>query len=191
MHVRPLVLVLATTAACSTPAGQRTPAASSTPRPVAAEHIPQSQAVARADALLEDLKRRETAQANFERQPRPALVAIPSLAASDSPPPTAPAVVPGPATGTPAADQPPPIPPTGDPSRDETWWRQQRQSLQQVLDNELAKLAEADKLNLKNGYDGAQAIYKQRVEAVAAARLAIDKLYDDARRAGVPPAWLR
>jgi hypothetical protein len=60
-----------------------------------------------------------------------------------------------------------------------------------VLDAALVQLAEAEKNNLKYGYNDAQALYRKQVDAVAAARLAIDKLHDDARRAGVPPGWLR
>ena len=62
-------------------------------------------------------------------------------------------------------------------------------SLQLALDAELAKMADAEKL--KYGYNDAQAIYKKQLAAVADARLAIERLHDDARRAGVPPAWLR
>ena len=181
------MLLLTTMVACSAP-----PAEPRRPATAAAAQASKTEAVQHADALLEDLKRREDAQANFNREhPPSAPVPIRSLPASDSPPPAASVTVPPQATATPAAPQAPTNPQAVDPARDETWWRQQRQSLQRVLDDELAKLAEAEKLNLKNGYDGAQALYKQRVEAVAAARLAIDKLHDDARRAGVPPAWLR
>jgi hypothetical protein len=65
------------------------------------------------------------------------------------------------------------------------------QSLQVTLAEEVATLAEAEKLNFKYGYNDAQAEYKKRLAAVASARLAIDRLHDDARRARVPPAWLR
>ena len=64
-------------------------------------------------------------------------------------------------------------------------------SLQQALDAALVKLAEAEKENYKYGYDDLQAEYKRRVAAVAEARRAIERLHDDARRARVPPAWLR
>lgn len=64
-------------------------------------------------------------------------------------------------------------------------------SLQLALDEELEKLAAAEKANLKYGYNDAQVEYKKRAAAVADARLAIDRLRDDARRARVPPGWLR
>ena len=57
------------------------------------------------------------------------------------------------------------------------------QSLQLALAGELAKLAEAEKENYRYGYDDLQAEYKKRVAAVANARLAIERLHDDARRA--------
>ena len=63
------------------------------------------------------------------------------------------------------------------------------QSLQLTLDQELKKLADLE--GFKYGYNDGQAAYKKQVAAVAAARLAIDRLHDEARRAGVPPGWLR
>ena len=65
------------------------------------------------------------------------------------------------------------------------------QSLQAALDKELARLAEAEKLNFKYGYNDAQAEYKRRAAAVATARQALDRLRDEARRSGIPPGWLR
>ena len=65
------------------------------------------------------------------------------------------------------------------------------QSLQQALAAASAKLAEAEKENYKYGYNDLQAEYKKRVAAVAEARLAVERLHDDARRARVPPSWLR
>lgn len=62
---------------------------------------------------------------------------------------------------------------------------------QLALDGALAKLAEAEKENYKYGYNDLQAEYKKRVAAVADARQAVERLHDDARRARVPPAWLR
>ncbi|MBY0494199.1 MAG: hypothetical protein K2Y23_08275 [Cyanobacteria bacterium] len=104
-----------------------------------------------------------------------------------APPASAPVAAPPPAVA-PAAPASSPSPPA---AQGEAWWKEQRRSLQQVLDAALAQLAEAEKNNVKYGYNDAQAIYKKQVAAVAAAREAIDKLHDDARRAGVPPSWLR
>jgi hypothetical protein len=134
-----------------------------------------------ADAWLEYFKRREAAQAKYDREnPPPAAIPMPM--------PFVPAR-PAPSVGS----TPAPPPPVVDAAlaRNETWWRGQRQSLQLALDAALVKLAEAEKLNFKYGYNDAQAEYKKRADAVANARLAIERLHDEARRAGVPPGWLR
>ena len=65
------------------------------------------------------------------------------------------------------------------------------QSLELALNGELIKLAAMEKANLKYGYEDAQAQYKKQAAAVANARQAIEQLRDEARRAGVPPGWLR
>jgi hypothetical protein len=192
---RPILLVLVTAAACGErPAQSLTETApAAAPAPVA-EQAPKSEMLARADALLEDLRRREAAQAKFDREkPAPATVPIPpSLPASNPAPPAARVAVASPAPmDAPAAQPAPESAAATAPARDEMWWKQQMRSLRQVLDEELVKLAAADKLNLKYGYNDSQAEYKKRVAAVAEARLAIERLHDDARRAGVLPAWLR
>jgi hypothetical protein len=158
--------------------------------PVAKE-TPTSESIGRADALLEDFKRREAAQAKFDKENPPSVV-IPLPVA---PIPSRPA---SPATSSqlPSTDAPPAAPGVvpGDvapPGRDQAWWKQQMQRLQASLDAELAKLAAAEKANWKYGYNDLQAMYRAQVAAVADARLAIDRLHDEARRAGVPPGWLR
>jgi hypothetical protein len=192
--VRPILLMLVTAAACGqppVPQTQATPAAAPAP---AAEQAPKTDAIARADALLNDLKQKEIAQAKLDReQPPPAANPIPASIPASHPPspaPTAPASSPEPgnveAAPTTTASEKPTAP-----AHDEAWWKQQRQSLQRTLDAALAQLAEAEKGNFKYSYNDLQAEYKKRVGAVAEARLAIDRLHDDARRAGVPPGWLR
>ena len=172
---RPILLMLVAAAACSEPPAQpqtqTTPAAAGAP---VAEQAPKSDAIVRADALLEDLKRREAAQAKFERE-KAATAALASPAVTD----------------TPAAHPAPASPEAAAPARDAAWWKQQMQSLQLVLAGELAKLAVAEKENYQYGYNDLQAEYKRRVAAVAEARRAIERLHDDARRARVPPGWLR
>ena len=185
MRVLALLVGLVTTAACSAPAGQ--PGAQTTPVSAPAAATPNDQSVARADALLEDLKRRETAQYEFNRK-HPPQESIPSLAPVSDPVTTQPPAAPPPVAASPTAAAPAAA---STDTRDEAWWRGQSESLQRVLDAALIQLAEAEKQNLKYGYEDGQAIYRQRVDAVAAARLAIDNLHSDARRAGVPPGWLR
>lgn len=181
---RATLLVLLTAAACSGAPSSKPAAQPVSPAP-AAEPVPQSEALARADALLEDLKRREAAQAEYDRA-HPAPVAAPLRMPLPAARSATRAPAPDPVTvSTPAA------PAVAAPARDATWWKQQMRSLQSTLDAEAAKLAEAEKANFKYGYNDAQAEYKRRVAAVANARLAIERLHDDARRAGVPPGWLR
>jgi hypothetical protein len=149
--------------------------------------------------LVEDLKRRQAAQAKYEGAARPPAALPPAQVSQPVAPPAArPAKAPPatpPATSTPRDSSPTP-PGTyagamGAPTRDESWWKQQMKSLQAVLDDASARLAEAEKLNFKYGYNDAQVEYKKRAAAVEQARQAVDRLRDEARRAGVPPAWLR
>ena len=190
-----LSFVLSLTAACGAPPPAQAPtkttpaAAPASSGPEIANH---SEAAARAEALLEDFKQREAAQAKFDREnPAPRTNPIP-ISLPDSRPTPSPAAPASPAaTETPAAQPAPaPVAPAAS-GHDEAWWKEQRRSLQAALDDALAKLAEAEKNNLKYGYNDAQALYKKQVGAVAEARLAIDRLHDEARRAGVPPGWLR
>ena len=167
--------------------------ARATPDPPAApvaKETPTSESIRRAEALIEDLKRREAAQAKFDRENvAPAAVPIPRSQPTSQP-------TPPPSNGS-ASAAPVPAPPPGvaaavaAPARDELWWKQEMQRLQASLDGELVKLAAAEKGNWKYGYNDLQAMYKAQVAAVAEARLAIERLHDEARRAGVPPGWLR
>ena len=192
-----LSLALVTTTACSAPPAQPQSPAPSPPRSApTAELAPTSEAIARADALLEDFRRREAAQAKFDREnPPPKFIPIPrsliaaarttsASSASDAAP-----------SNTSATSRLAPAAPVGPaaaaPARDEMWWKAQMQTLQAALDAELVKLAEAEKLNLKYGYNDAQAQYKKQAAAVASARQAIERLRDEARRTSVPPGWLR
>jgi transcription initiation factor TFIID subunit TAF12 len=184
------LLALAAAAGCSRSPSQPAARLETAAAAPSAEQPSRSDALARADALVEDLRRREAAQTKFDREnPAPAVVASPT------PPP----VVASPSRPTvtaPIAAQAP-TPPAPSPSiaaataRDEKWWKDQMRSLQATLDEATEKLAEVEKANFKYGYNDAQAEYKKRLDAVTTARQAVDRLHDEARRAGVPPAWLR
>jgi hypothetical protein len=192
---RSILVMLVTAAACGEPPvrsqTQVTPTAAPAP---AAEQAPATDAIARADALLNDLKQKEAAQAKMDRErPAPAADPIPTSTPASRPTPPAttvaassPVATDAPATRAHASNET-----AATPAHDEAWWKQQRQSLQLTLDAALAQLDEAEKRNFKYSYNDLQAEYKKRVAAVAEARLAIDRLHDDARRAGVPPGWLR
>ena len=179
---RASLFVFLTAVACnSAPPAQ--PPSQPVPAPApAAEPAPQSEAIARADALLEDFKRRQEAQDKYDREhPLPAAIPLPgSSSAPQSTSTTSPVTTPGSPTSATAA-----------PGRDEKWWKDQMQELELKLNEELIRLAAAEKANLKYGYNDAQAEYKKIVAAVATARSNIEKLKDEARRAGVPPGWLR
>jgi hypothetical protein len=134
--------------------------------------------------LIEDLRRRQAAQEQSDReQAKPSAAPLPGSLPGDFQPSassTAPAATPGAPAGKPAA-----------PAQDEALWRDRMQALQLTLNEAEIKLAAAERANLKYGYNDAQAEYKKLAAAVADARLAIDRLRDEARRAGVPPGWLR
>ena len=187
-----LLIFLATAACHNTPPGQ--PQSQPLPAPAAvAESAPKSEAIARADALLEDFRRREAAQAKYDREnPPPKFIPIPrtlvdaartSSAATVSDAPASNAAAPAVAPGA--------VPVPAPPARDEMWWRRQMEALQMALDQELVKMAAMEKMNMKYGYNDAQAMYKAQAAAVANARQAIERLRDEARRSGVPPGWLR
>ena len=189
---RATVLVFLTAAACSQPPGEQ-PETQVPASAAAAEPAPKSEAIARADALLEDFRRREAAQAKYDREnPPPRFVPIPKTLVD-----AAKAAAASTASVTPAsnASAGPPGAPAGPtaaaPARNEMWWKRQMESLQTALDQELVTLAAMEKMNMKYGYNDAQALYKKQAAAVANARQAIDRLRDEARRAGVPPGWLR
>ena len=193
-----LVLVLAACACTSAPPAEQAPQSQSSAAPASvAEQAPPSDAIRRADALLEDFKRREAAQAKFDREnPPPKFVPIPRSMVAAARAASAAAATEASSnaseTSAPAPDAPAATPtPAGESTRGENWWKHEMQTLQEALDHATARLAEAEKLNFKHGYNDAQAEYKKRAAAVAGARQAVDRLRDEARRAGVPPGWLR
>ena len=190
-----VLLVLATASACGEPPAQ--PQSQPAPTPAAvAEPAPKSEAIARADALLEDFKRREAAQAKYDREnPPPRFVPIPKTLVDAARASSASTASNTPASNASAESVPAPGAPTEStaaaPARNEMWWKRQMEALQAALDQELVKMAAMEKMNMKYGYNDAQAMYKKQADAVANARQAIERLRDEARRAGVPPGWLR
>jgi hypothetical protein len=183
MNRSTVVLMFVIAAACSQPPDAQ-PQTQAAPA-AAAEPAPKSEAIARADALLEDFRRREAAQAKYDREnPPPKFVPIPKSLVDAARTASAAAV---PDTPPSSAD----APSDAAPARNEMWWKRQMESLQAALDQELVTLAAMEKMNMKYGYNDAQAMYKKQAAAVANARQAIDRLRDEARRAGVPPGWLR
>jgi hypothetical protein len=183
-----MIVLLAGSACTQSPTPGQTTTRPAVNAPDSPKPAPASGAIARADALVEDLRRREAAEAS---RPRPspsqisAPVATPPVSSSPVTTPPAPvSTLEATATTRPEAAAAAPL-------RDEAWWKERVRSLQATLDEELSKLAVMEKSNLKYGYNDAQAIYKKQVQAVSDARQAIDRVHDEARRAGVPPGWLR
>jgi hypothetical protein len=188
------IVCVCLTAGCHSAPPAQSPSQPVAPPPAVAQ-APKSEAIARADALLEDLKRREAAQAQLDKQnPPPSVIApvsFPGVPAARSTTSTPQAASASPASGVAIAE----APPAAAPARDEMWWKNQMRSLQITLDEEVVKLAAAEK-QMKDaaglrGYDDAQAEFNRQLAAVANARLAADRLRDDARRASIPPGWLR
>lgn len=182
-----------------------------TPAPIAATPVPQSAAAARADAMIEDLRRRQTAQAKFDREnPAPPSPRIEDLIrpSSSAPIPTTPAVMVA-ATGQPALPTAPAA--SSAPARDEQWWKNEMRSAQVRLENNIERLQAARdqarmaleqmRILAKGGsvaFAAAQeATYKANAEVnryeaeIINDRAAVERVREDARRANVPPGWLR
>lgn len=199
--------LLAVVIGCSSappPAAPPDPAPAAVPPP--AEPAAKSDAVARADALLEDMKRREAAFAKLER---------------DNPPPPAPrledfirpSVAPTPQPERPiiADSAQPPTSPGPEAASDERttqrYWQDRMRQLQSRLDSDALALtaARANERDLDRylSPDGsmtrtvADNMFKSRAEvarltaAVASSRSDVTALQEEARRAGIPPGWLR
>lgn len=192
------------------PAQQASTAPEPLPPPAATE--PKSEAIARADALLEDFRRRQAAQEKFDREnppppaPRlddvlrsiPAPTVTPATSAQASIPPVAASTAPV-TTGAPA------------PTRDEQWWKNEMRTaevrladnsrrLQEARDVQSAALRQMDAATKAGSivFAQAQEAYNraraetQRLEAeVRNDRAAVERVREDARRANVPPGWLR
>jgi hypothetical protein len=182
--------------------------ATSTPEPRPAVAPPAtSEAVARADALVEDLRRRQVAQEKADRESRL------------SPPPetpmrrvtTSPAPPPSPATLSQPAIAPWPDRPAQTANgKDEAWWKFEMRFAEGRLADSEDRLEEAkeardaaERTMLTHGigsaaystamdlFNRASAMVTHYDAEVKSHRAAVEKIREDARRAGVPPGWLR
>lgn len=153
----------------------------------------ETEASRRAQALIDDLHRRQVAQAKFDREnpppPPPRLEDFQRAAAMPAPTALAP-LPPAAITSTAASSD---VPAGG--GRDEAWWKNEMRTREVALDDELARhraaqLA-AESQVLQRTYDEALREVAARAAAVANAHAAVERLRDDARRANVPPGWLR
>jgi hypothetical protein len=150
---------------------------------------PTSESVARADALLEEMKSREAQfkKIESELQRRPT-TPIPDMRAPDVASPSR----------LPSA--PPTQAPTAAPAvvasdRDEAWWKQRAHAIEIRLDEAqrqaAAALVAVDQATLRITQDQARADYLTKLAAVNTLRAELTDLQEEARRANVPPGWLR
>lgn len=176
---------------------ESSPAATTAPDP----------SVARADALVADMQRREAAYREAERNapPPPPAPGLDDFRAAAVPPVSVSAETPIPRD---LAQAPPATPVSVDPRQTESYWKDQMRELLVRRNEHLRRfdgaLAQADaardQMETKNSaiFVTAQASFNSamsevnRLKAeVENAQAAIARLEEDARRAGVPPGWLR
>lgn len=195
--------------------GQPTPPPEQAVAPVAsAPEAPavQSEAAARAEALIEDMQRKESALAKFEREnpapPPPRLDDILAAQRAATQPPAAVAVAPsGPSPDSPAA--PAPTTAAATTARDESWWKNGYHDRELKYQDSLAKANAAGAsmrtttslynstenarlaATAQSGFQSAEAEYQKAVRQADIDRAELDRFREDARRANVPPGWLR
>lgn len=185
--VRVLVCVIGLTlSACSRPPAAAEPAAET---PIIAEApVEPSAAEQRAAALVEDMQRK---QAAFDREmaPAPRPVVTPPGSVDVAPP----------VTRAPIAAAAPPVVTEFGPvlfgEHDEPWWKGKMRDLDVVADDAVTRLAAAERAaeqqRLQVTYDRALAEVNARKAEAVNAKAAVERFREDARRANVPPGWLR
>lgn len=168
------------------------PSAAPAPPPVdtppVVEPAVQSDAVTRADALLAEMKRNEVAFAKMQSEaPKPVAAMPPQM---NQPSATG---TPNPAQPMPSAPQP--SAPVAVDGKDETWWKDRARSIGLRLEDAermvTASAIAVDSATLRITQDEARAALLNRVAAVRTIRAELVSLQEDARRANVPPGWLR
>jgi hypothetical protein len=182
---------------CTQPAPRAAAAVDPPAEPTEQEPAP---SVARADALLEDMRRREAAYQKAEREapkgPAPDEILRQHFAAQQPAAPVAVAIAAPPSvTETASAPSQPASNFSRVPERDETWWKDRMRALQTKLEEDqrllIAAEAQVASTTLRLTYDQATAERNRLIAAVASDRAAIASLEEEARRAGIPPGWLR
>lgn len=209
-HFLAIVVSLAACSPAPTPPPTAQPVApASSTQPSAAVT---SEAISRADALIADMRRNEAATAKLDRElahapsptPREILARFEPRAETAAPTTTS-----APPTAEPAPQAAPPAPAA--PARDEAWWKDQMRTadvrltesirrLQHALDerdaavNQMGLAVKAGSVVFAQAQEAANLARAEvgRLEAeVRNARAAVERLREDARRANVPPGWLR
>lgn len=201
-HARVLLAVTVLGIACSAPP-PATPVTAAPP----AEAPPPAPVVSKADALIEDLRRREAAQAKFDREnPTPAAPRLDDLIRPSASAPVA-SVMPEHRTVTAAPSAAAPV----TDARDESWWKNQMRNAETRLTDNARRLQEATdrrdraQRQMQVAVDAGSIVFAQAQEAYNRAsaevgrleaevrndRAAVERVREDARRANVPPGWLR
>jgi len=189
-----LLLSLTLLVACG---NEATLAPATAPEPAPSIVPAQSDAAARADALVAQVKAREEAQSKFDREnpppppPRIEDLVRPSSPVSDVAPVAAPV-----SNGTPAPQAPAPTSASSaDPKQSEAWWKDQARNLQVKLDDDTSQMNQARNAmmnsTLRITAEEAEREYRAKVAIVQNSRAALDRMQDDGRRAGVPAGWTR
>jgi hypothetical protein len=219
--MKPLqLLVIMMVAGCSAPpvtppAQPATQAAepASTSAPAPAASTPDS--VALADGLIADMRAKEAAFAKLEKGLPAVRVAeihpvLSAPAAPSSPAPSAPSTPYTP----PSAAAPPSTPAFAEPTfggHNETWWKNEMHTIEARLESNLERLkavekqvaiadedAEKARYSTSGIFRAKEDAYHQAVNersrlkaAIESDRFAVERLREEARRANVPPGWLR
>lgn len=204
------VLVTMFVIGCTPEPTPAVPPTAPAPEPVASAPAP-SAATSRADALIEDLRRREAAQAKYDREnPPPPAPRLQDLVRPSSAPVSADASVATPsavAASVPSSQSMAAGAPVGD-TRGESWWKNEMRTAEVRLAENLRRLQEANdqmafarkQMDTKNTAiftEAQEAFNRASAEAgrlnaeVRNDRAAVERIREDARRANVPPGWLR
>lgn len=195
----PLFVALAIAGAACDRSPQAAPAAVEIAQPEATAPAPE--AATRADALLEDMRKRERdfAQSMRNAPPEPSPDELLRRMQQSAPAPTVTyAPTPTPVAAAPVTPAPPVVVASAGPSapvRDEAWWKDRMRVLKARLDEAehqaIAARAAMSSASLRLTQDEARSNYNSQIAAAASARAAIDDLELEARRAGIPSGWLR
>ncbi len=211
MRFIPVVIALVSVS-CSQPAAVPAPAPAATPidpAPVSAPAPVSSDVLAKADALIAEMRRNEAALQKFDREnplpPPPRLDDLlrPTAAAAASPTSEVPASATQLETPSPA-----PVASNTRPERDEQWWKTEMHVRELRLQESVAQMnaarasmrTTADLADPKSviltataqrGFQEVEAEFQKWSRQVSIDRGEVERFREDARRAGIPPGWLR
>lgn len=203
------LLALAITTACTQQSATPPPGQKDTPVANAQQNVAASPSTTRADAILADLARREAEykKAEAEVAARDRQARLPIVVETSSPAPVSQAS----AVTTSAAPLVPATSPIAESGHDETWWKNQMRTVEVRLDEDTRRLQEArdqqrmasDQMSAatkagaivfaqaQEAFNRATATVNDLQATVRNDAAAVERVREDARRANVPPGWLR